>query len=228
MDLEKALHEQDFFYGIDDKSRAEILKKGKPLIFMRGDSIFQEGTLASKCYLLLEGKLKLTKVHEEGKSFLVSYVEPGEIVGIIALFKHQEYPVSCEAALDSKLVSWTRNDILLVLKEFPEIAINMIKIVIERLHQMQRRYLEMYAEEAEKRIARTILRFMRQSGKKVEEGILIDFPLTRQEIAEYTGTTLYTVSRAMSSWEKKDWVKSKHKRIIVKNPHALIDFSESF
>jgi len=65
------------------------------------------------------------------------------------------------------------------------------------------RYLELQTERVEQRIARSLLRIMKQSGRKTDEGILIDFRLGRQDLANYTGSTLYTVSRTLSNWEKK-------------------------
>ena len=55
--------------------------------------------------------------------------------------------------------------------------------------------MEMTTEEVERRIAHAILRLVNQAGRKVDDGIQIDFPITRQDLAELTGTTLHTVSR---------------------------------
>jgi CRP-like cAMP-binding protein len=68
---------------------------------------------------------------------------------------------------------------------------------------------------------------MKQSGRKTDEGILIDFRLSRQDLADYTGTTLYTVSRTLSSWAKKGWVRSGRDRILITDPHALVTLVES-
>jgi CRP-like cAMP-binding protein len=69
---------------------------------------------------------------------------------------------------------------------------------------------------------------MKQSGRRSGDEIVIDFPISRQELADYTGTTLYTVSRTLSAWEKKGWVKSKREQIAITNPHALVLFTEPF
>ncbi len=67
---------------------------------------------------------------------------------------------------------------------------------------------------------------MRQAGLETQNGILIDIPLSRQNIADYSGTTLYTVSRTLSSWEKKGWIKSGREQIVIIDPHALVKFAE--
>ena len=110
--------------------------------------------------------------------------------------------------------------------EYPPLAMNMLRCTINRLDDLQNRYLEICAEQVEQRIARTLLRFMKQSGHREEDGIRIDFPLSRQELADYTGTTIFTVSRILSTWEKKGWIKSKREQITVRDPHSLVLFSE--
>ncbi len=67
---------------------------------------------------------------------------------------------------------------------------------------------------------------MRRAGSRTRLGIQIDIPLSRQNIADYAGTTLYTVSRTLSAWEKKGWIKSGREQILITNPHSLIQFAE--
>jgi len=87
--------------------------------------------------------------------------------------------------------------------------------------------LELCTERVEQRIALTLLRLLRSAGVKTSEGIYIDIPLGRQNIADYTGTTLYTVSRTLSSWEKRGWIKSSRERVVITDPHSLVQFSET-
>ncbi len=113
------------------------------------------------------------------------------------------------------------------MQNYPDITLNALGIVIKRLNELQNRFLELKTEHLEQRIARTLLRLMKRGGKKVHEGVLIDFPLSRQDIAEFSGTTLYSVSRTLSAWEKQGWVKTSREKIIVSDYHALISISEN-
>ena len=74
----------------------------------------------------------------------------------------------------------------------------------------------------EKRVACALLRMVNQSGRKTAEGIEIAFPITRQNISEMTGTTLHTVSRLLSGWQKDGIVQSTRKHIVVTDPHQLV------
>ncbi|TIL38143.1 MAG: winged helix-turn-helix domain-containing protein, partial [Mesorhizobium sp.] len=85
----------------------------------------------------------------------------------------------------------------------------------------------MSTQQVEQRIAHALLRIVSQSGRKTPEGIEIDFPITRQDIAEMTGTTLHTVSRLLSAWEDQGIVRSGRQKVTVTDPHALMLVSEN-
>lgn len=78
----------------------------------------------------------------------------------------------------------------------------------------------------QQRVAHALLKLVKQAGKKTEEGILIDFPISRQDIAEMTGTTLHTVSRLLSAWEDQGLVKSERQKVTVVEPHRLLLIAE--
>jgi CRP-like cAMP-binding protein len=102
-----------------------------------------------------------------------------------------------------------------------------LNIVLERLDELQNRYMELSTEQVKQRISRTLLRLMQRAGAKIPEGIQINIPLSRQNIADYSGTTVYTVSRTLSVWEKKGWIRSSRGKVVITNPHALVQFAET-
>ena len=221
------LSQSDLFVGIEGDKLSEIFKFGDRRVYESGDRLFREGDPAVKSYLVIEGRLKLSKLHEEGKEAIVRYINPGEMTAAVSVFNGKNYPVTAQAVGPSKVVGWDRKTMLEIMTAYPRIAINLLGTVVERLDDIQNRYLELQTERAEQRIARSLLRIMKQSGRKTEEGILIDFRLRRQDLADYTGTSLYTVSRIVSSWEQRGWVVSGRERIVVTDPHALVTFAET-
>ena len=99
-------------------------------------------------------------------------------------------------------------------------------MVGQRLQEAHTRVIEMTTEQVERRIAHTLLRLVKQAGRKVESGIEIDFPISRQDVAEMTGTTLHSVSRVLSAWEQLGLVESGRQRITVCDPHRLFGIAE--
>jgi CRP-like cAMP-binding protein len=90
---------------------------------------------------------------------------------------------------------------------------------------MNNRIVEMATQQVEQRIANAILRLVTQTGRKVETGIEIGLPITRQNLSDMTGTTLHTVSRLLSGWERDGIVLSERRKITVTAPHRLVVLS---
>jgi CRP-like cAMP-binding protein len=222
-----SFHQSDLFIGMADSDSTAILNQGERIRSRPGEILFSQGDPARRCYLVLKGRLKLTTLHEQGKQAVIRYVGAGQLTAAVAVFKEKDYPVTAETIGPAEVVVWDRQVMVKLMLEYPQLAINTLKVVIDRLDDVQSRYLEINAEQVEQRIARALLRIMRHSGCKTDYGILIDFPVSRQELADYTGTTLYTVSRILSAWSRKGWIKSGREQITVTDPHALVAFAEA-
>jgi len=225
--LKDIFSQSDLFADIEADKLSNIFSFGDQRIYKSGATIFREGYPAEKSYLVLKGRIKLSKLHEFGKETIVRYINPGEMTAAVSVFRGRDYPVTAQAVGTSEVVGWDRETMLEIMNAYPQIAINMLGMVVERLDDIQSRYLEFQAERVEQRIARALLRIMKKSGRRTDEGILIDFRLSRQDLADYSGTTLYTVSRTLSIWEKNGWIRSGRERIIVADPHALVSFAET-
>jgi CRP-like cAMP-binding protein len=101
-----------------------------------------------------------------------------------------------------------------------------MELVAKRFANLQARYQEVATQRVEQRVAITLLRLVRQFGKREQEGVLIDMALSRQDLAEMTGTNFYNVSRILNKWEQNDVVGLGRKRVVIKNAHALVVIAE--
>jgi CRP-like cAMP-binding protein len=77
------------------------------------------------------------------------------------------------------------------------------------------------------RIAATLLRMVKQAGRRVEGGVEIPFAISRQELAEMTATTLFTVNRTLAAWEQEGIVSGKRSsHLVIAKPHRLVQIAE--
>jgi CRP-like cAMP-binding protein len=187
---------------------------------------YYQGDTASAFYILVEGQAKLTEVTADGQQILVRFVAPGEAMGIIAAMSKAVYPLSAQAVDDCLALAWDGEILEQLMERYPRIAIDGLHLVSQRWNELDERFRELATERVERRIAQTLLRLVRQAGRKVEAGILIDLPLSRQDLAEMTGTTLYTVSRTLSHWEQQGLVKLGRERVLICYPHGLAHLAE--
>jgi CRP-like cAMP-binding protein len=94
------------------------------------------------------------------------------------------------------------------------------------ISELQERQKALVTDRVEQRIARILLKLAAQSGRKIDEGVLIDLPLTRQDIAEMSGTTLFTVSRTLNEWEREGLLEIGRERVVIREPHGLVSISD--
>jgi len=112
------------------------------------------------------------------------------------------------------------------MERLPKLALNAPAIQGRHLREIQARCRELATERVERRIARAVLRLARRAGRRVPEGVRVEFPSSRQDIAEITATTLYTVSRTLSGWENRGLVTLGRQEVVIRDPHGLVALAE--
>ena len=212
-----------------DLSAAEIeivFQAGKCQQIDDNGSFYQQGDHASSFYLLLDGRVKLSKVTKDGHQILARFLEPGQAFGIVTVQESTQYPFTAQAVGPCAAMVWESKNLQDLLWRFPSIALNALQLMTEQCQEWQRRYEEVVTECVEQRIAQAVIRLVRQMGKRVKSGVLIDLPLSRQDLGEMTGTTLYTVSRILSRWEHQGLVKLGRERVIIRKRDDLVVIAE--
>lgn len=220
------LQNASLFRELDIEGFEEIVNASQSRMMQDGEYFFFEDDPAEVAYVLVEGKVKLTQVTLDGQKILLGYLAPGRVFGIIAALKKVTYPVSAQAVGRSRALAWDQKTINQLMERYPRIALNSLRIMSGQIRLFQNRVRDLSTKRVETRIARALLRLTRQSGKKTDEGVLIDLPLSRQDLAEMAGTTLYTASRVLSEWEKKEIIHSKRQQIVIIYPHGLVSIAE--
>lgn len=187
----------------------------------RHEILLHQDDPATLLYLLAEGRVKLTQLTPEGEQVLLRFVEPGEMIGGIAVLTDARYPVTAEAAETSHLLTWDGAAVRELMLRFPKIALNVVEHLAALVLELQNRVRELATERVEKRLARALVRLAARAGERLDDGVRVALRLTRQDLGELTGTTLYTVSRTLSRWESEGIIESARGRVIVRNPGAL-------
>ncbi|MGA9347268.1 MAG: Crp/Fnr family transcriptional regulator [Anaerolineae bacterium] len=196
--------------------------------FGKDDYIFFEGDPSSWLGVILEGRVKMIKHSGAGKDVVLDVISPGEMLGEVAAFNGKPYPATAQAMEPTVVASIYRDDFLRLLKQYPALALTVIEGLGRRLREAQETIKSMAVERVERRIARILLKLAAATGSSDEEGIVIEMPLTRQDIAEMVGTTVETAIRTMSKFRKKGLVQTKRGRVIILEPHQLVRIAEEF
>ena len=212
--------------GLPAATRRALAASAAPRHAGRHDHLFHQGDDAGHLFLVVEGRVKLTQVGADGQEVIVRHIGPGEILGGIALVEGAAYPVTGEVIEPAHLLAWPRAELLRLAADHPQLALLTTGVIAGRMHEIQERFRELATQRVAQRLARALLRLVRQAGRRTAEGVEIDLPLSRQDLAEMTGTTLYTVSRTLSAWESAGVVAVGRERVVVVHPHRLVEIAE--
>jgi CRP-like cAMP-binding protein len=215
-----------FLRGLDERSLIGIAGMAQRRDLGNEAYYFMQGDAAREVYVLLEGKVKLGQVTEDGQQVILEFIGPGREFGLVTVAGELDYPVTAQAAGDCVALTWSREVMFQILDKYPLVSRNALAIMAHQIGYFQTRIRELSTQRVERRIARTLLRLAQRTGKRLEQGVLIDLPLSRQNLAEMAGTTLFTVSRIMKQWENQGLIQSKREQVIILFPHGLVRIAE--
>jgi CRP-like cAMP-binding protein len=192
-----------------------------------GESFFEQGAPATHFFLLINGRLKVTQVTADGQQIIVRVVHPGDLFGFARALRRADYPGTAIGVTESLAICWPTDLWPQFIDRSPHVAVSALNTIGQRLEEAHTRIREMSTEEVERRVAHTVIRLSQQAGRTEADGVRIDFPISRQDIAEMTGTTLHTVSRILSAWETNGIVQGGRQKLLVRDPARLQALADS-
>ena len=213
------------FSRLDRGQLREILDRATSRSYPEGTAVFREGLPADRFYLLLDGYIRVVRTTPEGEQVIALLIPPGQLFGIAPALGRDSYPATAVAASESLALGWSTRLWHEFATNYDGFATETYKTISIRLGEFHTRVIELATQAVEQRVAAALLRMANQSGRKTDEGIEIAFPVTRADIAEMTGTTLHTVSRLLSAWERDGVVRSIRRHVTVTAPHRLVVLS---
>lgn len=214
------------FAALAEADLDDVLAAAAGQSFAAGQVVFAQGETARRFFVLMSGRLRVTQVTAEGQQVIVRMVNPGDLFGIAKALQRDDYPGTATAVAPSVTASWPMAQWSALLQRHPALALNAMHAMGGRLQEAQVRLRELATEEVERRVAHTVLRLGEQAGKTETGGIRIDFPVSKQDIAEMTGTTLHTVSRILTAWEAAGLVQGGRQKLLLRNPHRLREIGD--
>lgn len=215
MDNKNYLRKLVFFSGIEDEkidviSRLMIQKK-----YNKGSIIFTEGEPSEGIYFVKKGRIKIYKNASDGKEHIINIMNTGDVFAEACLFSKMPYPASSEAIEDSETLMIKRKDIEELLNMHPEISVEIIKVMAERLIMVSRQIESLALKDAYGKTAALIVQLFQSQNKNLENGMEITIDLSRQEMANMVGLTRETLTRAMSKLKNDGLIDIVRNNIII-------------
>ena len=213
------------FSGIPLADCVRIVSAAQETYFSRRQTIFFQGDPIQHVILLLSGYAKVTQFGAHGQEVILRLNGPGELVGMLGLHAKGNHRSSAIAVQVATALKWDAADFDYVSERFPLLRRNTARVLEQRLHELEQRFREISTERVSPRLSSALVRLLTQVGKRVND--VVEIGLSREELAQLIGTTLFTVSRLLSQWESRGIVSARREVVLVKNVQALMDLSQS-
>lgn len=215
------IRQVSIFHSLTPADAREIAPYLGTVSFSKKETIFAEGDASEWFYIVKKGKVKITKISQEGKEIILEIVQPVEFFGGIAVVRGFPYPANAVAMEETEVVKLSRRHLLSILDRFPNLMYSMAANIGDRIKDSHETLKNIALEKVESRIASLLIKLSDKAGERTAEGVVITMKLTKQDIAEMVGTTVETSIRTMSKLTKAGLVSSRAGKIVIRNLEGL-------
>jgi CRP-like cAMP-binding protein len=186
----------------------------------RAAMVLLEGESAENLYFVASGVVKVFKTSVEGKEQILSIVHPGESFNDVPIFDGGSNPVSAQAMGPVLLYGIKRNDMEIVVKDHPQIALNIIKVLASRIRHLVALVADFSFKHVIGRVAKILVEHIGdEMGRRPR--------LTQQEMAAMAGTAREVVGRSLKELEEAGVIKLDRHRIVITDKEALQKIMEA-
>jgi CRP/FNR family transcriptional regulator len=219
--VDESLRSSLLFKRLSSEDRGRLAPHVRVRAYAKGDTIFGEGDPSDFFFDITAGRVKIFKVTPTGKDVILEMFGAGDPLGAVAVYTGRPFPASAVALEDTICLLIPRSDFFALLDRHPSLVRGLLLGLTVRLVELTNRLAELTGGRVEARFARFFLKLAENSGRPDRGGTFIAMPLSRQELADLTGTTIETTIRIMSRWGKQDIVVTEKDGFILNDRRAL-------
>jgi CRP/FNR family transcriptional regulator, cyclic AMP receptor protein len=187
----------------------------------RGDRLYDEGDIDDQLYVVIEGKVKLTRTSSDGREVLVRVQGPGDMFGELAMFDPTYRTSNASAVTDARLAAIAHDDLREVLNGRPAIALLLLRELAQRLRIITDANTNLIFTDVPGRVAKALLELSDKFGTEQEDGTLVSHDLTQEELAQLVGASRETVNKALADFAARGWIQLSAKSVLLIDPDRL-------
>jgi CRP/FNR family transcriptional regulator, nitrogen oxide reductase regulator len=181
--------------------------------YKRGEMLCLEGENIQQVLLLTRGVVKITQLGMRGSEVILKLAVPGDLLGTVGLFSNGKHGTTAQAFRSCEALMWEGPVFRTLVGSLPALKQNIVRVLVRYTEELEERFREVATERVAPRVARQLVRLAEQIGQRTNGAV--DIALSRLELAQMTGTTLFTVSRLLSGWEACGYVIPRREAVSI-------------
>jgi CRP-like cAMP-binding protein len=220
-DLGDLLRTTPVFRSLSPMDRETVARAASIRQYAKGQTIFEQGEPSDAFYTIASGRVKIFKMLPSGKDLILEIFGRGDPLGAVAAYDGRPFPASAVALEETTCVMIARAEFFRLLEQHPSLVRGLLQGLTHRLVELTNRLAELSGGTIERRFARLFLKLASEMGLQERGGTFVPLSLSRQELADMTGTTIETCIRIMSRWGKQEVVRTEKDGFVVLDRRAL-------
>jgi len=212
---------QPFLDYLEADARAALEQRGARRRYPARVALFHEAQQADRVFLMLEGRVKLTRTSEDGREVVLAIRERGDLIGELAAIDGHPRSATAVALEPVEVLTIGAREFTALIEAHPRIAVALVKMISRRLRDADTKRVEFAAHDAMARVAARIVELTERFGSDCAAGTAIDLPISQEELAGWVGCSREAVSRALQTMRDLGWVETERRRITVLDLDAL-------
>ncbi|MGB2715832.1 MAG: Crp/Fnr family transcriptional regulator [Vicinamibacterales bacterium] len=220
-DVVDLLRKTPVFRTLSPIDRETVARVTSVRSYSKGHTIFEEGEPSDAFYTIASGRVKIFKMLPSGKDLILEVFGTGDPLGAVAAYDGRPFPASAVAIEDTTCLVIPRPDFFKLLEQHPTLVRGLLLGLTHRLVELTNRLAELSGGTIERRFARLFLKLASEMGRQERGGTFVPLSLSRQELADMTGTTIETCIRIMSRWGKQNVVRTEKDGFVVLDRDTL-------
>jgi CRP/FNR family transcriptional regulator, nitrogen oxide reductase regulator len=216
-DIWAAAEPTPLFTGVSPEDFRRISAVARLKRFGRGEMLYLEGDKVEQVLLLISGSVKITQVGPKGFEVILRLGAPGDLLDTVSLFVTGRHCTTAQVLRECRALVWGAGIFKAQVECVPVLQLNMIRFVCGHLQELEERFRELATERVAPRVAHQLIRLLEQVGSNGE----VEIGLSREDLAQMTGTTMYTVSRLLSAWEAHGLVNPRRESVVISDVRSL-------
>ena len=203
------------FEALDEEGTKALRAGIHGVTLTRGDRLFDEGDAGDRLYVILDGKIKLTRTAPDGRENLLSVLGPGEMFGELSLFDPRPRTASASAITDAHLAALAHDKLLVWLTGRPEVALHLLRALAQRLRRANDVMADLVFTDVPGRVAKQLLDLADRFGEQQPDGLHVNHDLTQEELAQLVGASRETVNKALADFVTRGWIHLSARSVVL-------------
>ena len=218
---EEMLRRAPLFEALDEEGTKALRAGVTDVGLARGERLFDEDDAGDALYVVLDGKVKLTRTSADGRENLISLMGPGEMFGELSLFDPRPRTMSASAVTDVRLAALRHDDLRAWLTGRPDVAMHLLAALARRLRRTNEVMSDLVFTDVPGRVAKALLDLAARFGVQQEDGLQVSHDLTQEELAQLVGASRETVNKARADFAARGWIQLAAKSVLLVDTDRL-------